>query len=51
VTDPATHPALTRLVASGLFDGPTGYDDDIDFGFGLSTVLDGVERLVGPAPA
>jgi len=51
VTDPETHPALTRLVASGLFDGPTGYDDDIDFGFGLSTILDGVERLVGPPPA
>ena len=51
VTDPATHPALTRLVASGIFDGPTDYDDDADFGFGLSTILDGVERLVGPAPA
>jgi AcrR family transcriptional regulator len=51
VTDPATHPALTRLVASGIFDGPTDYDEDIDFGFGLSTILDGVERLIGPPPA
>jgi AcrR family transcriptional regulator len=51
VTDPATHPALTRLMSSGLFDGPTDYDEDIDFGFGLSTILDGVERLVGPPPA
>jgi AcrR family transcriptional regulator len=51
VTDPATHPAVTRLVASGIFDGPIDYDEDIDFGFGLSTILDGVERQVGPPPA
>jgi AcrR family transcriptional regulator len=49
VTDPATHPALTKLVSSGIFDQPADYDDDIDFGFGLSTILDGIEQLVGPA--
>jgi AcrR family transcriptional regulator len=49
VTDPQTHPALTRMVASGMFDQTTAYDDDLDFGFGLSTILDGVAQLVdGP---
>ena len=55
VTDPDTHPALTRVVASGIFDAPTGYDEDEDFGFGLATILDGVARLiegaVSPPPA
>jgi AcrR family transcriptional regulator len=46
VVDPATHPALTELVASGIFDGPTEYDEEIDFGFGLRTILDGVVHLV-----
>jgi AcrR family transcriptional regulator len=46
VIDPQKHPALHRLVASGIFDGPTEYDEDIDFGFGVSTVLDGVAQLV-----
>jgi hypothetical protein len=47
VIDPATHPALSGLIASGIFDGPTAYDEDVDFGFGLRTILDGVELLVG----
>jgi len=54
VIDPDTHPALTRLVGSGLLDGPTDYDEDADFGFGLSTILDGVALLierVDPKPA
>jgi AcrR family transcriptional regulator len=46
VIDPATHPALSRLVGSGIFDGPTEYDPDIDFGFGLGTILDGIEQLL-----
>jgi AcrR family transcriptional regulator len=55
VVDPETHPALSRLMASGILDGPTAYDEDVDFGFGLGTILDGVEQLVGsavgPSPA
>jgi AcrR family transcriptional regulator len=55
VTDPQTHPALTRMVATGMFDMATAYDEDMDFGFGLSTILDGVAQLVGgrvsPPPA
>jgi hypothetical protein len=47
VTTPETHPALTRLIASGLMDGPTEYHEEYDFGFGLHTILDGVERLIG----
>jgi AcrR family transcriptional regulator len=46
VTAPETHPALTRMLSSGLLDGPTEYDEDIDFGFGLGTILDGVALLV-----
>jgi AcrR family transcriptional regulator len=54
VTDPVSQPLLTELVASGIFDGSTEYDDDVDFEFGLRTILDGVERqadqLVSPPP-
>lgn len=46
VTSPETHPALARLVGSGILDGPTAYDDEVDFGFGLGTILDGVAQLV-----
>jgi hypothetical protein len=28
-------------------DGPTEYHEEYDFGFGLHTILDGVERLIG----
>jgi AcrR family transcriptional regulator len=49
VVDPVTHPALSRLMASGIFDGPTAYDEDVDFGFGLRTILDGIEQLVRSA--
>ncbi|MCA2215379.1 TetR/AcrR family transcriptional regulator [Jidongwangia harbinensis] len=52
VTSPETHPALHRLAASGLLDESTAYDDEADFGFGLHTILDGVERLIaGHVPA
>jgi hypothetical protein len=54
VTSPETHPALTRLIASGVADGPAGYDEEYDLGFGLHTILDGIERLVEqvtPRPA
>jgi len=46
VTTPETHPSLARLLASGVLDGPTGYDEDMDLGFGLSTILDGVAKVV-----
>jgi AcrR family transcriptional regulator len=54
VTSPETHPALTRLIESGVADGPTEYHEEYDLGFGLRTILDGVERLVEtvtPRPA
>lgn len=46
VTTPETHPALGRLLASGVLDAPTEYDEEMDLGFGLRTILDGVARLV-----
>jgi AcrR family transcriptional regulator len=46
VTSPETHPALHRLAVSGVLDESIAYDDEADFGFGLHTVLDGVERLI-----
>jgi AcrR family transcriptional regulator len=46
VTNPASHPALCELVGSGIFDGPTDYDEDVDFGFGLTTILTGVAQLI-----
>lgn len=50
VTTPQTHPSLHRLLATGILDGPTDYDDEVDFGFGLSTILDGVAQLVDGVP-
>ncbi|MDP9816208.1 TetR/AcrR family transcriptional regulator [Spirilliplanes yamanashiensis] len=50
VTAPDTHPALTRLVASGIFDADDlSYDPDVELAFGLHRILDGIARLVGPA--
>lgn len=46
VTTPETHPALSRLVATGILDAPTEYDPDVDFAFGLDRVLDGIAALV-----
>jgi AcrR family transcriptional regulator len=45
VTDAQRFPALTRLLAAGVFD----HDDDPDdeFIFGLTRILDGVAALVG----
>ena len=52
VTTPETHPALTRLVASGVFDGEDlDYDPDVELAFGLHRILDGIAQLVGPACA
>jgi AcrR family transcriptional regulator len=43
--DPVRFPALSRVVASGVFSGPEMVDQDLgeDFRFGLSLFLDGVE--------
>ncbi|MFD4828867.1 TetR/AcrR family transcriptional regulator [Streptomyces uncialis] len=47
LTDAGRHPALTRLLASGVFEhGGHGDEADVDFDFGLDRVLDGIEALV-----
>jgi AcrR family transcriptional regulator len=46
VTTPVSHPSLARLLDSGVLDGPTDYDDEMDFGFGLATILAGVTQLI-----
>ncbi|MFF5895591.1 TetR/AcrR family transcriptional regulator [Streptomyces argenteolus] len=45
LADPVHHPALTRLLDSGVMDEPDAPDHD--FVFGLERVLDGVELLIG----
>ncbi|MFD6417600.1 TetR/AcrR family transcriptional regulator [Streptomyces sp. NPDC060194] len=42
-TDPARFPAVTRALASGVFDGAD--DPDHEFRFGLERILDGVEAM------
>jgi AcrR family transcriptional regulator len=42
--DPADFPALTATIASGIFDGPSDFEDEFDFG--LERILDGVGVLV-----
>ncbi|MFB6780282.1 TetR/AcrR family transcriptional regulator [Streptomyces sp. NPDC056352] len=46
--DPARHPALSRLLASGVLGTPDDPDDE--FAFGLDRVLDGVEVLLRGRP-
>ncbi|MDG4829675.1 TetR/AcrR family transcriptional regulator [Solwaraspora sp. WMMD1047] len=43
--DTERFPALSEMVADGVFDIPEGYSEE-DFDFGLQRVLDGVEVLV-----
>ncbi|MEV3932234.1 TetR/AcrR family transcriptional regulator [Streptomyces sp. NPDC049944] len=45
LADPVRHPALSRLLATGVMSEPD--DADHAFVFGLERVLDGVEVLVG----
>ncbi|MDQ8704801.1 TetR/AcrR family transcriptional regulator [Streptomyces sp. LHD-70] len=45
LTDRDSHPAVTRLLDSGVLERPEGGADD-DFEFGLGCVLDGVEALI-----
>jgi AcrR family transcriptional regulator len=44
LVDPVRHPALSRLMDSGVMGGPD--EPDYDFRFGLERVLDGVEALI-----
>ncbi|MFG2350385.1 TetR/AcrR family transcriptional regulator [Streptomyces phaeochromogenes] len=44
LTDAERHPAITRLLGSGVFEH--GDEADTDFDFGLDRVLDGIEVLV-----
>jgi AcrR family transcriptional regulator len=44
LTDPQRFPAISRLVAAGVFDEPGGPDDE--FTFGLERILDGIEVLL-----
>ena len=41
--DAGRFPALTRLIAAGVFDGPL--QPDADFDFGLERILDGIAVL------
>ncbi|MEW1615091.1 MULTISPECIES: TetR/AcrR family transcriptional regulator C-terminal domain-containing protein [unclassified Streptomyces] len=44
LVDPARHPAIHRLLGSGVMSEPD--DPDYEFTFGLATLLDGVEALI-----
>ncbi|MFF9685584.1 TetR/AcrR family transcriptional regulator [Streptomyces sp. NPDC014623] len=44
LVDPVRHPALSRLLASGVMNEPD--EADYEFVFGLERVLDGVEALI-----
>ncbi|GAA1601017.1 TetR/AcrR family transcriptional regulator [Kribbella sancticallisti] len=48
VIDPREYPALAQVLAAGVFEEPTTFDDsdDTDFDFGLQLYLDGVERFI-----
>jgi len=48
LTDPQRFPALTKFIASGVFDAADGPDDE--FIFGLDRILDGVEALIAAGP-
>jgi AcrR family transcriptional regulator len=44
--DPIRFPALSAVIASGIFDQREESDADADFTFGLERILDGVDALV-----
>lgn len=46
VLDPATYPALSAMMNSGLLRDSTGWMEDADFRFGLDLLLDGIEALI-----
>jgi AcrR family transcriptional regulator len=45
VTDPDRYPAISKLIAAGVFDRADGPDDE--FIFGLNRILDGISVLPG----
>lgn len=45
LVDPQRWPGLHRSIEAGVFDGPTGYSE-VEFGFGLHRVLDGIEAYI-----
>jgi AcrR family transcriptional regulator len=47
ITDAAAFPALHRAIASGALDDED--DMDLEYGFGLGRILDGIATLVGDA--
>ena len=49
LVDPAKYPALTAVIASGVFDDSHTATDD-DFEFGLQRILDGVAAHVATKP-
>ncbi len=51
VVDPRRFPALSEVVASGVFDSDMAYDEEVDGMFGLTLYLDGVEALIARAKA
>lgn len=46
VLDPATYPALSAMMRSGLLRNSTDWTEDADFRFGLDLLLDGIEALI-----
>jgi hypothetical protein len=50
VITPETHPALTWMVESGIFDDDADYDEDVDFTFGVDRVPDGIAPLIDRPP-
>jgi AcrR family transcriptional regulator len=46
LVDAARFPAISALLASGVFEQPDDEDVDADFEFGLERILDGVAALV-----
>lgn len=46
VLDPATHPALSAMMRSGLLRDSTGWTEDADLRLGLDLLLDGIEALI-----
>ena len=46
VVDPLRFPALSKVVAAGVFDGEVPYDEEVDGMFGLNLYLDGVAAFI-----
>ncbi|HWO63806.1 MAG TPA: TetR/AcrR family transcriptional regulator [Umezawaea sp.] len=46
LVDPRRFPALSRVVAAGVFDGEVPYEEEVDGMFGLNLYLDGVAAFI-----